>query len=91
MFVSLDKLSEIACGPKLSQHHSQSVVQAGGKKEGKGREKPRRFKINDRVMAFKGDGTPVRGTVRWMGPYTENKQLFAVAAVGIETVSRSLI
>ena len=41
-------------------------------------------------MVFKGNGAAVRGTVRWVGPYTlqnEMKQKFGVASVGIETVS----
>ena len=94
MFVSLDRLSEISTGysAKHNSQPSHPAAQAGGKKEGKGREKPSRFKVDDRVVAFKEDGTPVRGTVKWVGPYTlqdEKKQQFSVPAVGIETVSRS--
>ena len=72
--------------------HDQSAAHEGGKKGSGSQEKHSRFKKGDRVVAFKHDGTPVGGTVRWVGPYslvTKKKQLFSVAGVGIETVSRS--
>ena len=54
-----------------------------------GRIPPPSFKVGDRVVFFKEDGTPVSGTVRWAGIMNnqEGKKSFSFNAVGIETVS----
>ena len=92
MFVSFDRLSEIPPGFQAPVPNDQSAAHEGSKKGSGSQEKQSRFQLNDRVVAFRGDGTSVGGTVRWVGPYslvTNKKQQFSVAAVGIETVSDS--
>ena len=101
MFVSLDKLSQLPTGghvPEASpQPHGQQPAPAApatraGKQEEKKREKNKayRFKVGDRVVAFRMDGTPIHGTVKWVGMYEvldKKNKPYNVAAVGIETVS----
>ena len=96
MFVSLDKLSQLPTGshvPEASlRPHGQQPATRARKQEEKKREKNEayRFKVGDRVVAFKRDGTPVHGTVKWVGMYElldQKKKPFSLAAVGIETVS----
>lgn len=97
MFVSIDKLLELPVGGYLPEvpprpHSQQPATQTAEKREEKKRRKNKayRFKVGDRVVAFKKDGTPIRGTAEWVGMYElldhKNKP-FSVAAVGIETVS----
>ena len=94
--MSLDKLSEYQHGGYVPEApprpHGQQPATRARKQEDKKREKNEayRFKVEDRVVAFKGDGTPVRGTVKWVGMYEvmdKKYKPFSVAAVGIETVS----
>ena len=96
MFVSLDKLSELPTGgyvPEASRPLGQQpATQIAGKREEKKRRKSKayRFKVGDRVVAFKKDGTPVCGRVLWVGMYElfdKKNRPFSCAAVGIETVS----
>ena len=96
--MSLDKLSQLPTGgyvPEASPrpHGQQPATQTAEKREQKKRRKNKayRFKVGDRVVAFKKDGTPICGRVLWVGPYElldkKNNRPFSVAAVGIETVS----
>ena len=97
MFVSLDKLSELPTGGHVPEvpprpRGQQPATQTAEKREERKTRKNKayRFKVGDRVVAFKKDGTPVRGTVKWVGMYEvidQKNRPFSVAAVGIETVS----
>ena len=96
MFVSLDKLSQLPTGgyvPEVPPRpHGQQPVTCARKREEKKREKNEayRLKVGDRAVAFKKDGTPIRGTVKWVGMYEvvdQKNKAFSLPAVGIETVS----
>ena len=96
MFVSFDKLSKLPPGghvpdlPPNPQGRQQPASQSGGKDKDKKKGKNYRFKVSDRVVAFKKNGDAIHGTVRWVGKYSlqdAKKQHFSLAAVGIETVS----
>ena len=89
LFVSCDKLSEelTHSGPHGVQHNAPHVDQQNKQTQPK---PPTRFKLGDRVVIFKKNGTSVHGTVRWAGEYGyyDNKMKYhSFAAVGIEAVS----